>query len=504
MAMFRVRAGTVLLFLTLATPGVTATSTPALRETPIWANDFVDTIGMNTHCSFAKIGWVDCKVPHVTAAAIKTLGVRHIRDGVSDYWKGYKGSGSPHVPTFEDSGVTKPVSAFYNELAADAGVQFDFVIGLKYGDHAPYVRDVKALVPSTESFELGGNEPDNPYNPDPCPAPNPDGLSCWPKDARAQILFYSKYVRAAGLQRIGPSIEYGPEYTCSNTPGAQRVILAPTECPSNGMLNTSVFGDESANLDALNLHYYAANSQPGGGTVTKYKAAVVRADLAAIPARTSAWMTEAGYGTGKNGNTDETIAKYEPRIYAAHLYEGIARTYRFELFDQTKAASGPYFDTFGLLSADSASAKFVPKPQYEALRSLIQIMNDPGPRPTSSSVAYSIVGGDAKLRHILAERRDDTYQLLLWVEGPDPTPSETVRLSFCSPRFTIGALSQFTPANGQYVNSVLESRVEGDCNTFGPLRVTDAMQIYRFGTKRFWPATPLPAATPFANSENTH
>jgi hypothetical protein len=139
--------------------------------------------------------------------------------------------------------------------------------------------------------------------------------------------------------------------------------------------------------------------------------------------------TESGYPTSSVGTSEALQAKYIPRLYCEYFRLGIPRTFVYDLLDNDQ--------TFGIMHAD-----FSPKPAYTALQSLIGLLKDkqdsaytfyvqklnyqiaPTPvtgyiEPHSGMVAnYDRLG---LVHHVLLEKSDHVFYLLLWdeVSGED-------------------------------------------------------------------------------------
>ena len=89
---------------------------------------------------------------------------------------------------------------------------------------------------------------------------------------------------------------------------------------------------------------------------------------------------------------------------------GIQRTYVYELLDVgDKQKFGDA--TYGLLRAD-----FTPKPAYTAVRSVMQLLADPGPAFAAGNLDFSLSGDLKDVDHLLLEKRNGTFFLAIWIE----------------------------------------------------------------------------------------
>jgi hypothetical protein len=489
-------------------PGTPAPLLGIVTETPAWSNDFVESIGINTHCGLNGIGWADCANGQRDSNIINTLGVRHIRDGLSSYWNG--GSlGLPNCTLTYGGGRVSTNNCFSYWTSQNAALDFDFVIGLNYGYYSAYVADSLALVPQITGMEIGGNEPN--ASVDVCATPNPNGYSCWMTDQNTQVKQgFQTDLPAHSISRVGPSILYNPAntYVCSNlATNPPTIRVGATQCPTNGIQDltaaSSYYGAYTSYLDFTNMHSYQGAGNPGASSLASYIS--TETTYAVKPL----WITENGYGSppGGDGLSNATISKYEPRIFAEDFYEGVKRTYQFTLMDEPSAAAGTYFYTFGLLSSTGTNPNYTltPKLQFESLRSLIQIESDAGTRPTLVPVTYSIVPQAAgTVHHVLTQRQDGSYQLAIWNEVADSglIQSVPVTVTFVTPAaISAATTSMFTPATGQFSLSTLPISLVGGRPTL-TLTVSDQLQIVHFAaTGTVTDPTPLPTATAFAYSQ---
>jgi hypothetical protein len=368
-------------------------------ETAASADAFVDSIGVNTHFSYTRTAY--SKRYETIRTLLLGLGVRHIRDGAAP-----RG-----IPEFD---------ARLNELGRD-GIHANFIFAPT--QTAQYITEFAARMPnSLESFE-GPNEPNLSKDPN------------WIASTRAfQQLLYTTVKASSGTARfpvIGPSV-------------------------TNKQSDDSI-GDLSAYMDYGNLHNYFGGRPPGtpgwgpnGYGSIEYGKRIMAAVRGAKPVIT----TETGYCNNDlpQGVPLDIAAIYEPRIFLEQYNHGIKRTYQYEFVDDGTPAE--FFSTCGLVTADLA-----PKPAYAALKSLIGVLSDPGPKFTAGSLDYTL-SAPANVHHALFEKRNGAFYLALWVEEPAfepnahrkmPVASETVALTF--PRAVASATKSVFNANGELVAS---------------------------------------------------
>jgi hypothetical protein len=171
-------------------------------------------------------------------------------------------------------------------------------------------------------------------------------------------------------------------------------------------------------FDYANLHNYIGGRNPGtsGWGDNGYGSITWNMDLA-----TNAWpgklimTTKTGYlnDLAIAQSVPENISgRYLPRLLLEQWGHGIKRTYLYQLVDlgNEKKFSD---NSFGLLHAD-----FTPKAGYNAIRSLLTLLSDPGSAFQPRALTYSLSGDMASVHHMLLEKRDGTFFLALWVEQP--------------------------------------------------------------------------------------
>jgi hypothetical protein len=171
--------------------------------------------------------------------------------------------------------------------------------------------------------------------------------------------------------------------------------------------------------DAGNLHNYLCTLNPG--TTASTGIAGMTAAIRGATAYDPIWTTEVGYeddtATSTCGLTDATIAKFVPRTFAERWMAGEPRTYIYQFADM---APGTGYNAMGLVTSSG-----VVKPQYTALASMISLLSDPGAPFTTTPLAYSLGGSTQNVQSLLLQKRDGTYDLMLWLEVPSTLTSGT-------------------------------------------------------------------------------
>lgn len=184
-------------------------------------------------------------------------------------------------------------------------------------------------------------------------------------------------------------------------------VLGPSLADANLY---SLLGNLDAVADAGNLHSSTCDYNPG---ISPYFASIEAgiADASKATPGRPIWTTETAYDSDLAhtcGLSDEVIAKYDPRTVAERWNAGQPKTYFYQLVDVPADA---VFGTTGLIEPTG-----VPKPQFVALESLIGLLADPGPAFVPTPLSFVLAGDTNAVHDTLLQRRDGTYELLVWLE----------------------------------------------------------------------------------------
>ena len=201
-------------------------------------------------------------------------------------------------------------------------------------------------------------------------------------------------------------------------------------------------------FDCLNAHPYTGANNPekllsdGGLNGSGYGSlAWHRARLAKMGGPSTCMVaTEAGEHNntaareGHIGSSEKVAGKYLPRVSLEYARKGFARTYLYELVDESP--DGCTECRFGLLRYGLSE-----KPAFKALKNMIALLGD-----TASSnhtfvpgrLDYQLSGDIADVSQMLFQKADGTFYLALWLgknawnwqNGTEiVVPSQQVRLS---------------------------------------------------------------------------
>ncbi|HYZ16423.1 MAG TPA: hypothetical protein VE591_08465, partial [Candidatus Acidoferrum sp.] len=326
-------------------------------EIPSQADAFVDSIGVNVHLSYYGTPYGDNF--SLVLQRLKTLGVRHVRDGFAVGQNNLCGE--------------------YAQLAA-AGIHDQSLTNVT-STTAELQSWAKCIGSALEAFE-GPNEYDINHGSD----------GSWPQTLSAYQATLYQFVKSnlPGVAVVGPSLTTASAY--------------------------AAVGNLSNVVDEGNVHDYFGGRNPGttgwGATTsfgtygsTLYNMAVARQSTSTKPIIS----TETGYGdqsSDTNWVPSSVKVHYTLRTALEHWNAGIKRTDFYQLLDQ----GGAPFASYGLL--DSAGNA---KPAYTALKNLIGRLSDPGAAFTPNAFSYTINAGTS-VHHALFQRRDGSICIALWLE----------------------------------------------------------------------------------------
>jgi hypothetical protein len=340
-------------------------SSPAGRslehETPRSACDFVNSTGINTHLNY--FDRIYGNFPLVERE-LKSLGVRHLRDGV-------------HLQNSDYNGA---LYGRWIELGK-LGIRFDAILdprnnlGPLNGELFDKIETLSGH--TIESFE-GPNEMDI------------SNESDWPSIDRSYqdaIFNSARSVQGAGSIRvIGPSLASAS--------------------------HSNQVGDLKKSMDDGNLHPYPAGQMPSAVFPDQI-------DLGKIMSENDPIIfTESGYHNAINERNDQpgisetAAAKYIPRLFLEDFARGIPRTYLYEFMDEAPepGLTDPQMH-WGLVRADGSE-----KPAFSALKNLIARLSDSAEPASLQPFAWALESKGTMIHHLLLQKSDGAFDLVLWNE----------------------------------------------------------------------------------------
>jgi hypothetical protein len=326
-------------------------------EKAVWSDAFVNSVGVNVHLHYTDTSYGNFAA---VKKALRDLGVRHIRDGLTD---------TAWTPYYDR----------LNELGR-AGVKAILIASPK--ENGALLADYLTRV--ADSFE--GYEGPNEYD--------QSGDKDWARTINDFMARLYEGVRGdpktAKFQIVGPSLTQAGSF--AKVAGTARFF------------------------DFANLHNYFGGRNPGtaGWGDNGYGSYAWNLGLAgkAWPGK-PIFTTETGYlnDLSKPDSVPEAVAgSYFPRLLFLQWMHGIRRTYIYELVDLGGTHTGGD-GTFGLLHAD-----FTPKPAYTSVRSVMRLLADPGPAFSGGNLDFALSGDLKDVDHLLLEKRNGTFYLAIWIE----------------------------------------------------------------------------------------
>ncbi|MEU7004975.1 CARDB domain-containing protein [Nonomuraea sp. NPDC046570] len=242
---------------------------------------------------------------------------------------------------------------------------------------AEIVQYVKSAAPAIVSVE-GPNEPDV-FT----PSQFPDGTRAFQNDLYKQV-------------KADPDTKHLP-------------VLAPTP-----VRNGSAAKLGQVSCDIGNAHPY-----PGGNIPTISLDANLANASVVCPDR-PVQITETGYHnalqaiSGQPGISEKAGAKYIPRTYLESFRRGLPRTYVYEFIDEFEDPNHQDPEArFGMVRHDGT-----PKPAFTALKNTISLLADPGADFKPGTLDYQLSGDLTNVHRVLLQRRDGSFQLVLWLNTP--------------------------------------------------------------------------------------
>ena len=171
--------------------------------------------------------------------------------------------------------------------------------------------------------------------------------------------------------------------------------------------------------DIANLHYYTGGRKPTlwaeGGSEYPLDTALWAAKIL-VPDTPAVWVTETGYNNIADtvdspfAVPERSAAKYTLRLLLEIFRRGnqAGKIFIYSLLDDPNKPE----HEFGLLRTD-----FSRKAAYFAVKNAIRLLADPGPAFTSGTLVYSLDGDLTSINHIVMQKRNGRFYLLIWQDG---------------------------------------------------------------------------------------
>jgi hypothetical protein len=374
------------------------------------AASFVDTAGVVTHLSYTDTAYYSNFAQ--IFSSLHSLGIHHIRDGFAPF-----SSGDPLVKR-------------HQQLAA-AGIKCNYVVPFKKSTTPEEIVALAPMVQDMESIEAS-NECDYAGN---CGGDSNTGIN----NVVSFLPMLSIAAKSLNIPLLGPSFIDPQSYASA--------------------------GDLSSEITMNNLHVYFGGRNPGSsgwGTPdaegNEYGSMSYWLDQAALNAPNAPTViTETGFLSYPSTTTPYTLpesvqASYVPRTMLVAFNHGIHKTYTYELLDEVSSPG------YGLLRSDLS-----PRPGFTALKNLLTILADSMASSFSpAKLQYSIAGGDASLNHLLLQKKDGTFWLVLWLEKPSWDAVHARSIAVAPQNVSIQLTSSNTVSDGYQFDT------DGNSNTFSP------------------------------------
>jgi hypothetical protein len=326
-------------------------------------NTFVDSIGVAVHLSYTDTAYG--KYNEIIKPRLMELGVSHIRDGLK----------------LEDETTRQK----FIDLAK-VGIKSTLVMDPRDGNIPSTALKVAKSVPTAIEAVEGPNEWDVQLHLKYKGNPFPQGI----RDFQSEL--YSSF-------KADPAIRHLP-------------ILSPSIIflPNNG------YQIGNLNCDYGNIHHYPRGKW--GMPLDSLKEHLEGIKL--ICPNKPIIVTESGYNylntpyeKNKPGDyrvSEKSAAKYLLRLFLEYFNRGFKRYYVYQLID------GKPNPDFGLLRFNGSR-----KPSFIALRNLISILKDSKIKASNSfqenNLTYRIKGNRSNIRHVLLQKSNGIFYLILWQEA---------------------------------------------------------------------------------------
>ncbi len=326
------------------------------------AFSFTDSVGVVTHLNYDDTPYYNTW--DTVLSKLKQAGIRHLRDGYGT-WP-----------------ASSPFLAEHRQLAA-AGIHTTYMVGWETSATVPALQTFASLAGDMEALE-GPNECDAGSN---CGGGGATGI----RNAALEMTTLAQAGKALNLPVLGPSFTIASSY--------------------------AAVGDLGSEVDFSNLHVYYGNNAPGtdgwgGGDAQQHRYGSLaywmdqgQTYAAAAPSI----ITESGYistQAASAGTLPESVeAAYVPRTLLGAYSAGIQRTFLYELLDEVSSPG------YGLLRADLSE-----KPAFTAVRNLMSLLEDTETSFFPGKLNYTLAGNTPTLRHVLLQKQDGSFYLILWAE----------------------------------------------------------------------------------------
>ncbi|MBW4028579.1 MAG: hypothetical protein HIU93_14475 [Acidobacteria bacterium] len=332
---------------------------PLPSETARSAYDFVNSIGVSAQLNYFDTSYGNFPL---VERELQSIGIRHLRVGA-------------HLQGADYNAL---LYGRWSKLAS-LGIRYNVVVDPRSNLGtlaAPLLEEIDDLANgSIESFE-GANEMDV------------SNIANWASiDRNYQA---SLYQSVQGMVDTGPISVIGPSMAMAG--------------------DGATLGDISQDMNYGNLHPYPAGQVPS--VIFPQQPKLAQSVSASLPVI----ITETGYHNALNDHRDQpgvseaAAAKYIPRVFLEDFSHDIFRTYLYEFMDEKPNPDlTDEQQHWGLLRADGSE-----KPAFAAMKNLISELSDANETANLGQLNYSVSNANAQTRHLLLQRSDGQFFLILW------------------------------------------------------------------------------------------
>jgi hypothetical protein len=397
------------------------------------AQALINTSGVVTHLNYTDSAYYT-NWPS-TFNALQTLGVKHIRDGYGNF------------------PADSPLWARHQQLM-NAGITTDYVVAYDTSITAQAIQQFASKVTDMEALEA----------PNECDVSGLCGGNGGTGIANAVSLLPTLHTAAQNLHipLLGPSFA---DYTSYSVPG-----------------------NIASQMDLNNVHIYFGGRNPGSSgwgdpdaLGNRYGSLNFWYDMAwnDAPYITPA-VTETGYMSFPTTNKPYTLPEsvetaYTQRTLLLNFMHGFQETFFYELMDDPSSDAG-----YGLLRPDMTE-----KPAFIGLSNMLNLLKDTDTNFTPGKLPFQISGGDSNLNHLLFQKTDGSYWLVLWLEVPSWDPANMAPLKVTPEKISIALNSPYKTVTNYQFNSSGSYKASSLSMNRGraSLTVTDQISIIKIVSK---------------------
>lgn len=404
------------------------------------ADRYVDLIGVNTHWTYPGVYNGD-----TIRRKLGESGIRHIRDGSGDL------NTIKYLYNTYGIRTTMIIGRFPNGLNEPADASL-------IDDELNDIKNAGAL-PAVYAFE-GPNETDNNQGiKGDSPEADKVAFRTFLRNFTKTLHDVARADRAFdGVKLVGPSLVDSGMYPYVGDLSAW--ISHPCAHPYLGSRHpeTTGWGDNGYGSIEWTVNYLNKPQHPTG----------------------AAFQTECGFHTvwsrtyGHLGVPEWTDSRYTPRMFAIYLQNNVAHAFKYELADQGTDPN-EIEENFGFLRRDHSE-----KPSFVAVKNLIALLKDPGASFTPGSLTPSFSGDTANLDHLLLQKRDGRFYLMLWQGTPCWSPDARTAITVPTRSITVGLPSAITGAKSHRLaddGSMSSSTLTINGGSISGLQITDRIVV---------------------------